>query len=202
MSLRVGLTGGIGSGKSTVATLFAERGAGIVDTDVISHRLTAAGGAAIPAIAVCFGDNSLNSDGSLNRNWMRAHIFSDLAAKQQLEAILHPMIRAQAQAEAAASTASYVLLVVPLLFETDGYRDWLDRTLVVDCAEATQLARTIRRSHLDEASVRAIMAQQVSRKLRQQCADDVIHNEGELPDLHAQVERMHRQYMTLAAGSD
>lgn len=202
MKFSVGLTGGIGSGKSTVATLFAELGAGVVDTDVISHRLTAAGGAAIPVIAASFGAESLNPDGSLNRDWMRARVFSDPDAKQQLESILHPMIRAQARSEAEASTAPYVLLVVPLLFETGGYRDWLDRTLVVDCSEAIQLARTIRRSHLDEATVRSIMTQQASRELRRQHADDVIYNEGDLADLAPQVELMHRQYMKLAAGSD
>lgn len=202
MKLRVGLTGGIGSGKSTVATLFAERGAAIVDTDVISHRLTGAGGEAIPAIAASFGADSLNPDGSMNRSWMRARVFTDPTAKLVLEAILHPLIRNQAKAEAATSDAPYVMLVVPLLFETSGYRDWLDRALVVDCAEEAQLARATRRSGLDEAAVRAIMAQQMIRKQRLRHADDIIHNDGELADLTAQVAQLHQRYLTLAAGSD
>jgi|CXWL01.1.fsa_nt_gi dephospho-CoA kinase len=202
MTLRVGLTGGIGSGKSTVAVLFSKLGAGIVDTDVISHRLTAVGGAAIPTIAAHFGAESLTQEGALNRSWMRSQIFSDPASKRQLEEILHPMIRAQAKAEAEASTAPYVLLVVPLLFETNGYLEWLDRTLAVDCPEATQLTRTTQRSGLDEATVRAIMAQQVSRDVRQQRADDLIHNDGELTDLAAQVARLHQHYLTLSSGSD
>lgn len=202
MKLRIGLTGGIGSGKSTVATLFAQLGAGVVDTDVISRRLTGAGGEAIPAIATGFGADSLNPDGSMDRNWMRARVFSDPIARQRLEAILHPMIRTRAMAEAEASDAPYVMLVVPLLFETGGYGDWLDRTLVVDCAESTQLARTTRRSRLDEATVRAIMSQQISREKRLQRSDDLIHNDGEQADLAGQVAQLHQRYLALATGSD
>jgi dephospho-CoA kinase len=204
MNYRIGLTGGIGSGKSTVATLFAECGVRVIDSDAISHSLTQAGGGAIEAIRTAFGDSYIDSSGALDRARMRQLIFSDVATKQHLEAILHPLIRAQmlAQAEAAAKIAPYLLLVIPLLFETANYRELVQRTLVVDCAEAAQIARAMRRSGLTEQEVRAIMAQQISRAERLRRADDTIQNDAELDTLRLQVAHLHQRYIALSAGSD
>lgn len=203
MSCCIGLTGGIGSGKTTVAAMFGEYGAAVVDSDAISHRLTQPGGAAIPAIRAAFGDGCLDAEGSLDRAQMRRLVFADPAAKKRLEAILHPMIREQVQARIrAADAAPYVLLVVPLLFETQGYRDIIRRALVVDCAPETQVARAMRRSELEEGEVRAIMAQQIARAERLQRADDIIHNDADLGALRQQVELLHRRYLTFSTEND
>lgn len=202
MSYRVGLTGGIGSGKSTVAELFAELGVPIIDTDVISHQLTQAGGAAIASIQQKFGNEYIDSAGALNRDLMRQRVFSDPLAKQNLENIIHPLILSQARSRAEASTAPYVMLVVPLLFESNDYQHWLDCTLLVDCTEDTQIRRTVSRSGLSESSVRSIMSQQLTRSQRALLADDTIQNEGDLPALKPQVERLHRHYLDLAARSN
>ncbi len=205
--LSIGLTGGIGSGKSTVAALFKERGVTVIDSDVISHQLTQPAGAAIAAIRTAFGDGYIDASGVLDRPRMRQLVFSDPAAKQHLEGILHPLIRAQilAQAQAAntdhASTSPYLLLVVPLLFEA-GYHELVQRTLVVDCTEATQVARAMRRSGLGEQEVRDIMAQQIARAERLRRADDIIQNDGDMEALRQQVERLHQRYLVLATGSD
>ncbi|MDD2700408.1 MAG: dephospho-CoA kinase [Sideroxydans sp.] len=189
-----GLTGGIGSGKSTVARLFETLGARIVDTDEISHRLTAANGLAIPAIRETFGDRYIADDGALDRPRMRAQVFSNPVAKQQLQAILHPLILEQAKSAAVApSDAPYTLVVVPLLFESGRYRDWLSGVIVVDCPEAQQIARTVQRSGLDEATVRAIMAQQMDRADRLQMADEIITNTGSLEQLQRQVSELHER---------
>ncbi|MBU0689438.1 MAG: dephospho-CoA kinase [Gammaproteobacteria bacterium] len=188
-----GLTGGIGSGKSTVAKLFEALGARIVDTDEISHRLTAAGGLAIPAIQQAFGDSYITEDGALDRTVMRALVFSDLDAKQRLQAILHPMILGQAKSDALSpSEAAYTLVVVPLLFESGRYRDWLDSVIVVDCPEAQQIAHTLKRSALDESTVRSIMAQQMDRASRLQLADEIIMNNSSLEQLEARVSELHK----------
>lgn len=202
MSYRVGLTGGIGSGKSTVAELFAELGVPIIDTDIISHQLTQAGGAAIASIQQKFGSEYIDSAGALNRDLMRQRVFSDPLAKQNLESILHPLILSQARSRAEASTAPYVMLVVPLLFESSDYRQWLDRTLLVDCTEDTQIRRAVSRSGLSESTVRSIMSQQLTRSQRALLADDAIQNEGDLSALKPQVERLHRHYLNLAARSN
>ncbi len=209
MSYRIGLTGGIGSGKSTVAALFQKHGATIIDSDVISHQLTQPGGAAITAIRAAFGDTCINADGALDRPRMRQLVFSDAAAKQQLEGIMHPLIRAQMLAQAQAvhpasvsGAAPYLLLVVPLLFETANYRALVQRTLVVDCTPATQLARAMLRSGLNEQEVRAIMAQQITRAERLKRADDIIQNDADLDSLRLQVEQLHRRYLSLPAGKD
>lgn len=200
MSYPVGLTGGIGSGKSTVAALFSECGATVIDSDSISHELTAARGEAIPAIRAAFGQACLDADGALDRAHMRKIVFSDPAARRRLESILHPLIRSRMRARAdEAGTAPYQILVIPLLFETPDYQTLVRRTLVVDCAESTQLARAMQRSGLDQPTVSAIMATQASRAERLKRADDVIVNEGGLDALRREVHALHQRYLALAA---
>lgn len=197
MSRRViGLTGGIGSGKSTVADLFAAQGIVVVDTDVIAHALTAPSGEALPEIVAAFGDAVLSPQGALDRGAMRRRVFADPAARKHLEAILHPRIRREAERCCAQAQSAYVLLVVPLLIESGDYRQRVDRVLVVDCAETTQIARVSARSGLSSEEVRAIMATQVSRAERLAAADDVIINEGGLGELGAQVMALHARYIS------
>jgi dephospho-CoA kinase len=199
----VGLTGGIGSGKSTVADMFAALGARIVDTDLISHQLTHVGGAAIPALREAFGDHIIDTRGALNRTAMRELVFSHPDDKKRLETILHPLILDQAKQQAACPTnAPYTLVVVPLLFENSRYSDWLHRVITVDCPEAEQIRRTMQRSHLNEVAVRAIMAQQLSREARLTLADEKIFNNGTLDDLQKQVAGLHLRLSALAAESD
>ncbi len=195
----VGLTGGIGSGKSSAADEFAALGAAIVDSDAIAHELTRAGGAAIPALRAEFGADYIAADGSLDRARMRKLVFGDPQAKRRLEGLLHPLIRQETTARVAAALAPYVLLVVPLLLETGAYRELVQRVLVVDCSEATQIARTMSRSGLTEAEVRAIMAAQLPRAERVARADDVISNEGDRATLRAQVRALHERYLAFAA---
>jgi dephospho-CoA kinase len=202
MSYRVGLTGGIGSGKSTVATLFADLGVPVIDTDAISHQLTQSGGAAIPSIRTEFGDDFIDATGALDREKMRQLVFSDSAAKQRLEKILHPLIFLQARFLAEVSADPYVLLVIPLLFETSEYRNWLQHTVTVDCAEETQIVRATRRNGLNEQTVRAIMERQLSRPQRLQLADDAISNDGTLTELRVQIAQLHQRYLDLAKRSN
>lgn len=197
MSLIIGLTGGIGCGKSTVANLFARYGAGIVDTDVISHQLTQRGGAAIPAIRAAFGDCYIAEDGAMNRNKMRALVFSDADARQRLEHILHPMILEQAEQQLQQlQAAPYSILVVPLLSERSIFRRLVQRVLVVDCDERTQTERVIGRCNMSEGEVRAIIASQISRADRLQLADDVIHNDAGPDSLDGQVAVLHQRFVT------
>lgn len=194
----IGLTGGIGSGKSSAADCFAALGAGIIDTDAISRELTAAGGAAMPSIRDQFGAEYVGADGALDRVRMRIRVFAEALARRQLEAILHPLIGRESRRRLAAARAPYVLLVVPLLLETGAYRELIRRVLVVDCPEALQIERTIRRSRITESEVRAIMAAQLPRAERLARADDVIHNDGDTAALQARVAELHRQYLALA----
>lgn len=198
MGLCVGLTGGIGSGKTSVSRLFAELGAGVVDTDEISHELTAPDGAAMAAIRLAFGDELVTADGALNRAAMRVLIFADSIAKARLETILHPMIQARALMAIAQSSAPYTVLVVPLLLETGSYQEVVKQVLVVDCDERLQIARTMQRAALTEEQVRAIMASQLPRKVRLAGADDIIVNNGGLDDLRQQVQTLHQAYLALA----
>lgn len=198
MPLVIALTGGIGSGKSTVAAILGELGAGIIDTDAIAHRLTAPGQPGARAIGAQFGADYLRADGALNRDRMRQLVFSDPAAKQKLEAILHPLIRAEVHAAVHAAQTPYVVIVVPLLIETGAYRDLAQRILVIDCSEELQLARVIQRSGLTAAAARAIMANQVSRAERLGHADDVVHNENGLAGLRAEVAALHGRYLDFA----
>ena len=201
MTFIVGLTGGIGSGKSAAATLFEEFGAAVVDTDAIAHELTAPGGTAIAPIRAAFGNEVVAPDGALDRAAMRRKVFTDAQAKGRLEAILHPMIRAEADRRSAAARAPYVVLVVPLLVESGGYRSRVQRIAVVDCPEAVQVARVMSRSGLSAGEARAIMAAQVGREARLAVADDVIDNGGELAALRPQIEALHRRYLEMAAVS-
>ena len=195
----VGLTGGIGSGKSAAADLLAARGALVVDTDQIAHQLTAPGGAAMEPIREAFGNGVVAADGALNRPAMRALAFEDPAARKRLEAILHPMIRAESERQCRAATTPYVVLVVPLLIESGTYRERVRRLCVVDCPEDVQVLRVMQRSGLEERQVRAIMAAQASRAERLAAADDVIDNGGGYEELAAQVARLHAAYLLLAA---
>ncbi len=196
--LFIGLTGGIGCGKTTVANLFAARGATLVDTDLIAHAMTAPGGPAMAAIAAQFGPAFLAPDGALDRAAMRSLVFSDPPARQRLEAILHPLIRAEAEAQALAATGLYVIFVVPLLLESGAWRDRVARILAIDCSEATQVARVVARNGLPEAQVRAIMANQVSRAERLAAADDIIDNDGGIDSLVPQVDALHARYLTIS----
>lgn len=178
MSLRIGLTGGIGSGKSTVAAMLAELGAHVVDTDAISRQLTSTGGAALPAIAQSFGAQMIDASGALDRRQMREQVFQDPSAKARLEAILHPLIGEQTRREAgAAAPGQVVVFDVPLLAESPVWRSRVDKILVVDCTEDTQIQRVVQRSGWTEAEVRRVLAQQASREQRQAIADAVILNE-------------------------
>jgi dephospho-CoA kinase len=200
MSFVVGLTGGIGSGKSTVADRFAALGAAIVDTDVISRELTAENGAAMPEISADFGPDVVLANGALNRAAMRRLVFSDGSAKGRLEAILHPLIRRVSEARcAAATTAPYIILVVPLLLESGAYRTQVQRILVVDCEEETQVSRVVARSGLTHDEARAIMAAQASRAQRLAAADDVILNTGDRAGLDSQIQLFDQRYRALAA---
>ena len=194
----VGLTGGIGSGKSTVADLFGERGAAVIDTDLIAHALTAPGGVAMPAIVATFGAEFATATGALDRIRMRTKVFTEPAAKIQLEAILHPMIRIETERATQAAGGAYLLYVVPLLVESGSWRTRVDRVLVVDCPEALQVARVMRRNAMREEEVCAIMAAQTSRTQRLAAADDVIVNDADAAQLLPQVERLHAQYCAMA----
>jgi dephospho-CoA kinase len=194
----VGLTGGIGCGKSTVADLFAALGATIVDTDVIAHALTAPKGAAMPAIVAEFGPDFAQPDGALDRARMRTLVFSDATARARLEAILHPRIRAATEAAGKAATGAYVIYVVPLLIESGSWRERVTRVLAIDCSEDTQVARVMQRSHLSADEVRAIMATQVTRARRLAEADDVVDNDAGLDALQKQVQALHERYLALS----
>jgi dephospho-CoA kinase len=196
--LVVGVTGGIGSGKTTAVNLFEKLGASVVDTDAIAHALTQPGGAAIPAISEHFGTAYVQPDGGLDRGAMRSRVFSDPAARRELEGILHPMIRERSKAQVEAASGPYVLLVVPLLVEGGSYRSTVDRVLVIDCDEAQQVERVRRRSGLSEGQVRAIMATQATRAQRLQAADDVIHNDAGESELAERVRALHARYLSLA----
>ncbi|WP_374494398.1 dephospho-CoA kinase [Zoogloea sp.] len=195
----VGLTGGIGSGKSAAADMFADLGAALVDTDRIAHALTGPGGAAMTAIRAAFGNGVLTEDGALNRAAMRALAFESHDARKRLEGILHPMIRQESERQCLAASAPYVILAVPLLIESGTYRERVQRLCVVDCPEAMQVVRVMQRSGLEESQVRAIMAAQASRAERLAAADDILDNGGTLDALREQVSGLHRHYLALAA---
>jgi dephospho-CoA kinase len=195
----VGLTGGIGCGKTTVADMFGALGASLVDTDAIAHALTTPHGSAMPAILAEFGEDFATPQGALDRAKMRELVFTDPGARARLEAILHPRIREATAAAAALATGPYIIFVVPLLIESGTWRERVTRILAIDCSEATQVARVMARNNLSESQVRAIMAAQVTRDQRLANADDVVLNDDGIDALRPQVERLHAFYMSEAA---
>jgi dephospho-CoA kinase len=197
----VGLTGGVGSGKSTIATMLSARGAAIIDADAIAHQLTNTGGAAIEALREAFGTAAIAADGSLDRARMRAHVFSDSAARTRLESLLHPMIRIAMRergAELIAGGCPYAVFVVPLLVETGSWRGNVDRVLLIDCSQATQIARVRARSGVDEKLAQRIIAAQATRPQRLAAADDVLINEAPLEEIQRKVGHLHRAYLRSA----
>lgn len=195
--LRIGLTGGIGSGKSTVAALFERRGVPVIDTDVIAREVVRAGEPALAAIAQEFGNDIVDANGNLDRARLREHVFNDDAARKQLEAILHPRIRAVVRERVTQLTAPYCLIVVPLLVET-GFNDLIDRVLVVDVDEAHQVERTSTRDKVPRDAVQKIVAVQAKRPDRLAHANDVITNNGTPAELEREVQELHTRYLALA----
>ena len=195
--LSIGLTGGIASGKTTVSDLFAKLGATVIDTDVIAREVVAAGQPALGEIHEAFGTDVINDDGTLNRGAMRKVAFADDEARQRLEAIVHPRIQAETLRQAAAADGPYLIVVVPLLANSP-LREHLDRILVVDCDEATQIERLLARDTESEEQARRILAAQASREERLAIADDIIENNTTLDALATQVSAFHDRYMALA----
>ncbi|MBX5460033.1 MAG: dephospho-CoA kinase [Steroidobacteraceae bacterium] len=195
--LRVGLTGGIASGKSTVARLFAALGVPVIDTDVLAREVVAPGSPVFQQIVARFGAGVLAADGSLNRRALRAIVFSDASARADLEALTHPAIRALLAVRAAEAGGEYQIHVIPLLVETNG-QERVDRVLVVDCSEELQIRRLQARDGSTEEQARRMLAAQASRAARLAIADDVIRNEGDVGMLRDQVEKLHLRYLELA----
>lgn len=198
MTFVVGLTGGIGCGKSAASRFFSDLGICVIDTDVIARTITQANGQAIEAVKTTFGEPFLAKDGSLNRNKMRELIFLDKSARVRLENILHPIIHTETIRKIAQAQSAYVIVVVPLLFETKDYDAIVQRTLVIDCNEQLQISRTIARSNLTEQNVKSIIAAQIPRTDRLQKADDIITNNHDLDHLQAQVMALHGKYLALS----
>jgi len=194
----IGLTGGIGSGKTTVSNLFAQLGAGIVDTDLIAHQITAPGGKAIPLIRDHFGAEFIDNSGALDRAKMRSLVFQNPEAKKALEEITHPLIRQETLRQAdqlADAGAPYLLLVVPLLIESGAWIDQIDYLVVVDCPEETQIQRVMHRSNLSRTEVEAILKAQASRQERLALANTVIDNQGKLSELKSAVQELHQKIL-------
>ena len=193
----IALTGGIGSGKSEAARHFAALGVPVVDTDVISHALTAQGAPMLAQIANTIGTEFISAEQTLDRAKLRAHVFANPAERLKLEALLHPTIRATALQQLTENASrlqpDYQILVVPLLFEGNSFKHMADKTLVIDCAEETQIARTMARSGLSAAEVQAIIAAQATRATRRQLADLVIENNGSVDALHTAIDNLHKK---------
>ena len=199
-SLRIGLTGGIASGKSTVADMFAELGVELVDTDVIAREVVAPGQPALDEIRRAFGDDVIGKNGQLDRRRLRAVVFSDDDRRRELEAILHPRIRDEATRQSALARSPYHLVVVPLMVESP-MRHEMNRVLVVDCTEDTQLKRLLERDMESEEQARRMLAAQASREDRLSIADDVIRNDGDLNETRSQVADLHAFYLSLTGDS-
>ncbi|HIF54580.1 MAG: dephospho-CoA kinase [Methylococcales bacterium] len=195
--LKIGLTGGIGSGKSTIATLFSQYNIPIIDADIIAHQLVEPNQPALSLIRQTFGDSVFNNDDSLNRDNLRQLIFSSTDKKQQLEKILHPLIYQQMQSDFSKQTSPYCLLCIPLLIET-GMTSFVDRILIVDCAVETQIARVKARSNLSRTQVLSIIDNQTSRANRLSYSHDVIDNSNSISELADQVKKLHNQYLLLS----
>jgi len=197
----IGLTGGIGSGKTTVADMFAARGVPVIDTDLIAHQITAPGGVAMPLIESAFGPQYVAADGSLDRARMRTRVFGDGAAKAQLESITHPLIRAESERQRDLARGAYHIVVVPLLVEAGPRAVKTDRVLVVDCPVDTQIDRVMQRNGFSRDQVLAIIARQATREARLAAADDVIVNDAQatLDTLEREVEALHANYVRMAA---
>lgn len=193
----VGLTGGIGSGKSTVSELFVEIGVPLLDTDQVARDVVAPGASVLTDIKDYFGPEALNPDGSLNRPYLRNQIFTDETARQQLETLLHPLILRRCREWLEQQKSSYAILVIPLLFEK-GWAKYCDRILVIDIDDTTQCQRVMLRDQISEKAARQIIASQISRQARLAGADDVIINNDAVTDLPAQVSALHQQYLKLA----
>lgn len=197
--LRVALTGGIASGKTTVANLFAERGVPVIDTDVIAREVVEPGAPALAEVVAAFGPDILGADGRMDRRRMRERIFADRSAKGRLEAILHPAIRAEMERQSRAAGGPYQVLVIPL-FAEGGRRDHVDRVLLVDVPEELQVQRLMLRDGVTHEQALASLNAQASRAERLALADDVIRNTGRMDDLAGQVGRLHETYLTLCSG--
>ena len=197
-ALVIGLTGGIGSGKSAAARLFAERGVPVVDADVVARDLVAPGEPALEEIHRAFGATVLTDDGELDRQRLRELVFASEARRRELEAILHPRVYTEMARRLAALDGPYAVAVVPLLLETGG-REMVDRVLVVDAPEEVQIERTAARDGSSREAVARILAAQMSREARLAAADDVLENDGDLDALAARVDALHRRYLALAA---
>lgn len=195
--LIIGLTGGIGSGKSTVTQLFADFSIPIIDADVIAHQITQPNQPALKLIAENISNETINNDGSLNRDKLRALIFSQPHQKQQLENLLHPLVYAEIAAQIAELNTAYCIVSVPLLIETQKTQ-MVDRVLVIDCSEQQQIQRVMQRSQLTKAQVHAIMTTQASRAQRQAVADDIIDNSNSFIHLAEQVKKLHNSYLLLS----
>lgn len=196
--LKIGLTGGIGSGKTSVSDIFSELGVPVIDTDLVARQLTARDGAALPEIRSAWGESVMRPDGELDRDALRRRIFAAPEERRRLEAILHPLIRRQVVAELAALDAPYVVVVIPLLVETGNYRELLDRVLVVDCPESLQVERVRARSGLSAEEVSAIISAQADRRSRIAAADDVIANDADSRSLREQVLSLDAKYREIA----
>jgi dephospho-CoA kinase len=196
-TLVIGLTGGIGSGKSTVAGMFQQLGIPVIDADVIAHAMAAPGQPALKEIIRVFGPASVDASGALDRNRLRKLVFSDPAQRRRLEAILHPRIRREIIALTTNIRTPYCIVVIPLLLETD-QRDLVDRILVVDAARDRQIARVVLRNGLSEQEITAIIAAQASRDCRLAAANEVINNEGSVEELATQVRVLHEKYLEIA----
>jgi dephospho-CoA kinase len=198
LGFRVGLTGGIASGKSTVANLFAALGATLVDTDLLAREVVAPGTSLLAEIAAHFGAGILNADGSLNRRALRERVFADAAERRWLEERTHPAIRQLTDERCAKSRGPYCLVAIPLLVETQG-QSRFNRVLVVDCEPDLQVARLMARDGITRAAAMQMLAAQASREARLAVADDVIRNDGDIAALRDQVARLHREYVAAAA---
>jgi dephospho-CoA kinase len=202
--LRIGLTGGIASGKSTVSAAFTQLGVPVIDADEVAREVVAPGTPGLRSVVQRFGNEVLDPAGALNRSVLRAMIFQDPQARRDLEAILHPLIRHRMETLADATAGPYVVMAIPLLVEggpSDRVGDRVDRILVVDTEESAQVQRVVTRDHVDEAQARAILAAQASRAQRLSVADDVLENSGSVAQLRQAVEKLHGQYLQLAAAA-